>query len=429
VLGRKQVNKGRSAENGSSRLHQPPNQPKLECPQCTSERLYKAGMRYLSNGESIQRWLCRDCCYRFSEKRKTNKALQKNRDWQINTASDLVIHCQERGESHKRRAQTLQTGGLTLVTSETRQESAQREGTTDDEAFIKGRIVQFISWQEREGYRPSTAHGRIEIISNLARRLGPQLFSPEAVKEYLAKLKRCDGYKSNIVDAYTAFLVSQNQTWKPPRYKAQNKLPFIPLETELDQLTSAAGRMLGPFLQGLKETGADPGELAAAEWTDLNPQTKTIVINHPVKGHKSRILNISNDWIAQLNILPKSHPRIFPSEQRTYMRSFYNVRKRMARRLANPRLMKIVFTTFRHWKATMEYHKTKDILYVMQLLGHNSLKTTLIYIDIEKATFKNTNDEFTVRVTDDLEEACKFLEVGFEYVTDMDGKKVFRKRK
>ncbi len=101
----------------------------------------------------------------------------------------------------------------------------------------------------------------------------------------------------------------------------------------------------------------------------------------------------------------------------------------MARRLANPRVMKIVFTTFRHWKATMEYHKTKDILHVMQLLGHNSLRTTLIYIDIEKATFKNTNDEFTIRVTDNLEEAVKFLEVGFEYVTDMAGKKVFRKRK
>ena len=89
---------------------------------------------------------------------------------------------------------------------------------------------------------------------------------------------------------------------------------------------------------------------------------------------------------------------------------------------------------FRHVKrldrnATMEYHKTKDILHVMQLLGHDSLQTTLIYIDIEKATFKTTSDEFTVRVTDNLEEAYKFLEVGFEYVTDMAGKKVFRKRK
>jgi hypothetical protein len=36
---------------------------------------------------------------------------------------------------------------------------------------------------------------------------------------------------------------------------------------------------------------------------------------------------------------------------------------------------------------------------------------------------------FTVRAVNTLEEACKLLEVGFEYVTKVDGKKIFRKRK
>jgi hypothetical protein len=30
-------------------------------------RLYRAGLRYLSNGKTVQRWLCRNCGYRFSE--------------------------------------------------------------------------------------------------------------------------------------------------------------------------------------------------------------------------------------------------------------------------------------------------------------------------------------------------------------------------
>jgi len=37
--------------------------------------------------------------------------------------------------------------------------------------------------------------------------------------------------------------------------------------------------------------------------------------------------------------------------------------------------------------------------------------------------------EFHVKVAETLEEAFKLMEVGFEYVTDMDGKKLFRKRK
>jgi len=53
----------------------------------------------------------------------------------------------------------------------------------------------------------------------------------------------------------------------------------------------------------------------------------------------------------------------------------------------------------------------------------------MIYINLERAIFKEANDEFTVRVTSDIGEACKLMEVGFEYACDMDGVKLFRKRK
>jgi hypothetical protein len=52
-----------------------------------------------------------------------------------------------------------------------------------------------------------------------------------------------------------------------------------------------------------------------------------------------------------------------------------------------------------------------------------------IYINIERAIFNESNYEFHVKVASTLEEARKLLEVGFEYVTDMEGKKLFRKRK
>ena len=155
-LGKKQVKKGKSAEPKLSRLHQSPKQPKLKCPQCGSERLYKDGMRYLSNGESVQRWLCRDCYYRFSEGSNRNKPLQKSSDWQINTASGLFLGCQERGESRKRRATTLQAGGLTLVTSETRQETAQREGTMLTDINQRGRMAELAWTLKKANYADET---------------------------------------------------------------------------------------------------------------------------------------------------------------------------------------------------------------------------------------------------------------------------------
>jgi hypothetical protein len=155
-LGKKQVKKGKSAKHKPSRLHQPPKHHKLKCPQCGSTRLYKDGMRYLLTGQSVQRWLCRDCCYRFSEPRKQNSPSQKNSEWQINTASGLFLDCQERGESRKRRATTLQTGGTSLVMSETRQETAQREGTTATNADLKGKIVEYLWYMKKQGYAETT---------------------------------------------------------------------------------------------------------------------------------------------------------------------------------------------------------------------------------------------------------------------------------
>jgi hypothetical protein len=77
----------------------------------------------------------------------------------------------------------------------------------------------------------------------------------------------------------------------------------------------------------------------------------------------------------------------------------------------------------------MEYHKTKDIIHVKNILGHKSINNTMIYINLEQALFNETQEEFHVKVAYNLEEACKLLEAGFEYVTDIGGVKVFRKRK
>jgi hypothetical protein len=68
-------------------------------------------------------------------------------------------------------------------------------------------------------------------------------------------------------------------------------------------------------------------------------------------------------------------------------------------------------------------------LQVQQLLDHRDLRNTLIYINLEKALFQNADEEFYVKIAENVDEACKLLEVGFEYVTEINGAKLFRKRK
>ena len=78
----------------------------------------------------------------------------------------------------------------------------------------------------------------------------------------------------------------------------------------------------------------------------------------------------------------------------------------------------------------MEYDKTKDIIRVQQVLGHKCVTSTMLYINLETVTFRTQDDQFHVKVAHTLDEACKLLEVGFEYVCDMENVnvKIFRKR-
>lgn len=127
-----------------------------------------------------------------------------------------------------------------------------------------------------------------------------------------------------------------------------------------------------------------------------------------------------------LNTLPKNSEKVFGATSlKTHRANFTNQRKRLAQKLQNPKLLQISFHTLRHWKATMEYHRTKDILHVKQILGHRSINSTMIYTHL----INFESEEFHVRVAKTLEEACKLAEAGFDYFTEIEGAQIFRKRK
>ena len=77
----------------------------------------------------------------------------------------------------------------------------------------------------------------------------------------------------------------------------------------------------------------------------------------------------------------------------------------------------------------MLYHETHDIVLVKEFLGHKTLNVTLLYIQIEKAIFRNEPENFIVKATKDTDEIQGLLEVGFEYVCQKDSLMFFRKRK
>lgn len=297
-------------------------------------------------------------------------------------------------------------------------------------ADTRGKLVEFAWNLQKENRSECTIK---TYISNLGKLLllGADLTNPDNVKEILAKNKTiCNNSKSAIVTAYSSFLNWQEISWKKPAYHYQPKIPFIPLEKEIDQLVAGCGKKTAALLQLLKETGMRLGEAHPLKWTDINFKSETVSVNNPEKNGNPRILSISTKCLSMLERLPKHSDKVFGNSTKTCrFQIFKEQRERLARKLQNPRLNRITFHTLRHWKATMEYHETKDILHVKEILGHKSIQSTMIYISLERTLFKVDEDQFTSKVAKTIEEAQKLVDVGFEFVCDFgnDGK-LFRKR-
>jgi integrase len=255
---------------------------------------------------------------------------------------------------------------------------------------------------------------------------GANLYDPESIKDIIAQQTWSEGRKENAVNAYNTFLTMTGGKWNPPIYGRIRKLPFIPREEEIDALIASCSPKAAALLQTLKETAARVGEAWALKWTDLDIENRTVRIT-PEKGSNPRILKISPKLLSMLLAQPRKGERIFGKYAVTgYRQCFTRQRKKASIKLGNPRLLQITFHTFRHWKATTEYHKTKDILHVMKLLGHKSIKNTLVYTQL--IDFPE-DDEFICKVAKTVQEASQLIENGFDYICAIDDAKLFKKRK
>ena len=84
--------------------------------------------------------------------------------------------------------------------------------------------------------------------------------------------------------------------------------------------------------------------------------------------------------------------------------------------------------TFRTWKATMPYHQTKDPWYV-EFLGHTSLQHTRKYVVLEKALFASGSEDIVCKVAKSVDEATELIELGFQFVNEINGSFLYWKRK
>jgi integrase len=389
----------------------------IKCPQCGSSRVFHDGFREapsnaLSN-EPIQRYRCADYGHRFSE------------------------HSLNVKDTHKESSQICATNkdAKNLEPTQEIKTCAERERHSPTENEIKAwlHIEKFLIQLKNDGRKDGTILNYRKSFKRLLKD-GADLFEPESTKAALAKAPLKESTKKTVTGILGSWFDYNQIRWRVPKYSDEHEIPYIPTENEIDLLIAALGKKNACFCQLLKETGARCGEIAELDWLSIDWEQRKVRIKAE-KGSNSRILPLSAKALEMVSRLPRINRnkerknKIFASAN-NMRTSFFLQKRRIVERQANPKLMLIHFHTFRHWKATTEQHKTKDPWHVKMILGHKSITSTENYIHLEKMLYDgDANDQFTVKVADTMEDAIKLMEVGFEFHAEIEGHKLFRKRK
>jgi len=292
-----------------------------------------------------------------------------------------------------------------------------------------GEIFSYVIHLQREGYREPTIESTARSLRAIAKHV--DLLNPNQVKDYVHSLKVTESRKERIVIYVSGFYKFKKIEWSAPRYRRVQRLPWIPTEEEVNQLISGLGKKSSCFVQILKETAMRPGECWNLRWIDVDIERGTVSVL-PEKDSNPRICKVTSRTMSMIQRQPKHHTFVFrnPTVNQhksldRFRRIYCKQRKNIAFKLGNPRLQQISFKTMRHYKATMFYHSTRDILATMQLLGHKNIRNTLVYTHL--VSFES--DEWTCKIAKTIDDAKGLIEDGFEYVTDIENVKLFRKRK
>jgi integrase len=206
----------------------------------------------------------------------------------------------------------------------------------------------------------------------------------------------------------------------------------IPTNQKLQMLISYARKGLALKLRISKETGMRPIEVVSLRAKDIDTDGRTI---HPTTAKKgiARILKISialtetlKHYMKTKRLQPKEY--LFNPNAKYYSKNYIQMRNRLAKHLNDQSIKKIRLYDFRHAYATATYRKTRDIMLTGHLLGHKDLSNTQIYVHLQQV-LETQDEEYTCKAVDNKEDAMKLIENGFQYVMEVDGYKILRKRK
>ena len=292
-----------------------------------------------------------------------------------------------------------------------------------------GKIIEVLWELKKTGRAEATIKNIGKALHALEKHCN--LDNPEAVRTWIATADKSDGYKRNLCSSYDHYTRQHGLTWKKPKYRESAKMPKIPQEKDITTIMANAPLKLAVAIAISRDTGLRPVELTRLTLRNLDLANGAVYPETAKHGSprvlklKNSTLNMLNKYLAKRNI-GLNEPIFGKWNSDNYGKSFRYHRNKTAEKLANPSIKTIRLYDLRHFFATMTYHRTKDILFVKQQMGHKKIETTLVYTQLLQF---EQDDNYICKVSENPKQTQELIENGFEYVTEQDGLKFFRKRK
>lgn len=291
----------------------------------------------------------------------------------------------------------------------------------------KDKVFATLWYLKKNAYADST----IEAVGKRLRHLAKygNLDNPEQIKGFVATKNCGNAYKESLVETYDYYCQANGINWKKPFYQRYDKLPKIPSEEKINMLIANASRKYALILSMMRDLATRPVELTWLRVRDVDLENGVVTITS-AKHCVGRSLRLKPSTLAMLKTYIsekklKLNDKMFPIKSSSISEAYRVFRNRLAGKLKDQTFKTIRLYDFRHFTATMTYHKTKDLLYVKSFLGHKDLRTTLRYVQL----IEFPSEEFHSAAAKTVAEARRLIESGFQYVTEIDRVKLFRKRK
>ena len=257
--------------------------------------------------------------------------------------------------------------------------------------------TQMIQQLQLKGYSPSTIRTYInELIQFLAalKNTPAGSLSTERIKNYLqycvVTLQLKEATLHSRLNAlkfyYEQVLLKEKFFFEIPRPKKPLQLPKVISEEKIvDGLMAVQNIKHRSLLLLAYSAGLRVSEAVSLRITDINSDRMQIHIKS-AKGKKDRMVTLSTTILGLLRqyyILYRPNTWLFEGQyagEHISSRSAQQVFKEAYKNLGLP--PNCSFHSLRHSFATHLLENGTDITYIQKLLGHNDIKTTLIYTKV-----------------------------------------------